>query len=372
MSQWRPTAGEERWLEVGARLRGAIPRDALTARTGGWRSTGPLARIALFVLGLLAVALVFGILGFDSDTTMLVAGLAAVGATEWLKVGRRLHASGIEEGLCIAGYLLIAAWAINQVEPLLGSLDREVAWVVLTVAAGAAGLRLLNPLLTTGAALAFIEWLGSTRTALVLDAATTSGMIEPVIAVGAAAVALWAGAREFRRPSHDSMLDWLVVALPVHAYAQHAGRSAMAVASGEPETTARLILASALLLAFGIAALMAGLRRRRHAPLLGFIACVACLAVELARVSTWPVEYWLVFYGIAAIVVSAAIDRRLRRPREGITSARLTDREGPLALLQTAGVAVLAQRVSPEAPPREPEAPAHEGRFGGGGASGNF
>ncbi len=49
MSRWRPSPAEERWLEVASELGAAVPPAAMAERTGGWRSTGPLARVALFV-----------------------------------------------------------------------------------------------------------------------------------------------------------------------------------------------------------------------------------------------------------------------------------------------------------------------------------
>ena len=67
-----------------------------------------------------------------------------------------------------------------------------------------------------------------------------------------------------------------------------------------------------------------------------------------------------------------ALDRYLRQPRNGVTSAKLTDREGPLDLLQTAGAAVLAGRAAPEGPAAAPAVTPGEGRFGGGGASSSY
>jgi uncharacterized membrane protein YgcG len=127
-----------------------------------------------------------------------------------------------------------------------------------------------------------------------------------------------------------------------------------------------------LLLALGAAMLVSGLRRRRHAPLLGFMGCVACLAVELRLATTLATETWLILYGLAALIAGVALDRYLRQPRNGLTSAALTHREGPLDLLQTAGAALLAQRAAPEPPPPEPTFTPGGGRFGGGGASGQY
>ena len=130
MSRWRPSPDEERWLAVASELGAAVPPAAVAERTGGWRSTGLLARIALFVLGFVAAALLFGILGFGSEINLLVAGLIAALAAEWLTVSKRLHASGIEEGLCVAGYLLIGAWITTLFESRtsLRRADRSTRW----------------------------------------------------------------------------------------------------------------------------------------------------------------------------------------------------------------------------------------------------
>ena len=89
MSGWRPSPDEERWLDVASDLGAAIPHAALAGRTGGWRSTGPLARIALFALGFVAAALLFGVLGFGSEAMLLVAGLVAVRLSRASQVARR-------------------------------------------------------------------------------------------------------------------------------------------------------------------------------------------------------------------------------------------------------------------------------------------
>jgi len=371
VSRWRPSPAEERWLEVASELGEAVPRAAMAERTGGWRSTGPLARVALFVLGFVAAALLLAILGFDSDATLLVAGLIAALAAEWLTVAKRLHASGIEEGLCLAGYLLIGAWITTLIEPKSVVVRETADALVLIAAAGAAGLRRLNPLVTTGAVIAFVYWVGSTATAHALDLVIGGGVTGVAFGCALAALALALGAREYRRPSHDRMLDWLVATLPVAAYAQHATWN-YHVATLVPGAGTGRLATTVLLLALGVALLVAGLRRRRHAPFLGFMGCIACLAVELRLATTLATETWLILYGLTALIAGVALDRYLRQPRNGLTSAALTHREGPLDLLQTAGAAVLAQRTAPEPPPPEPTFTPGGGRFGGGGASGQY
>jgi hypothetical protein len=372
VSAWRPSPDEERWLETAARLRGALVADLAAERTGGWRSAGLVARIALFVLGLVAAALTLAVLGFDHDSMLLVAGLVAAGAAEWLKVGKRLHASGIEEGLCIGGYLMIGIWIAGRIGAFPGSADLDLLLLCVGVATGAAAFRLLNPFLATCAALALIERLDSTQIARAIDAAAGGGTAALALACSVAAAALAAGAREFRRPSHDRMLGWIVVALPLYAYGRDVNRGWVAMMSGAPPAAASCYVTVALLAGLGAVSLVAGLRRRRHAPLLAFLGCIACIAVEMRLVIHWTIEARLVLYGLAAIAVGLAVDRYLRQPRNGFTSARLTDREGPLDLLQTVGAAVLPQSGSPGSQPLQPAAAQHDGRFGGGGASGSY
>ncbi len=372
MSRWRPSPDEERWLEVASELGAAVPPASVAGRTGGWRSTGLLARIALFVLGIVAAALTFGILGVGSKANLLVAGLIAVLAAEWLIVSKRMHASGIEEGLCVAGSLMIGAWITTIIEGGPRFAGGSVDTLVLIAAVAAAGLRLLNPLVTTGAVLAFVYWVGSTTTAHALDRTVGGGVTAVILGCVLAALALALGAREYRRPSHDRMLDWLVATLPIAAYAQHATWSTYALLRFPGGAGTGRLATVVLLLALGVAMLVSGLRRRRHAPLLGFMGCVACLAVELRLATTLATQTWLILYGLAALVAGVALDRYLRQPRNGLTSAPLDSREGPLDLLQTAGAAVLAQRTAPESPPSRPGVTAGEGQFGGGGASGNY
>jgi hypothetical protein len=372
MSSWRPSPDEERWLAVASKWGPAVPRAALADRMAGWRSTGPLARIALFALGLVAAALLFGVLGLGSETMLLVAGLVATLAAEWLTVRKRLYASGIEEGLTVAGFLMIGLWIAAEVMPAPSRGDTSLHTFVVIAAAGAAGLRRLNSFVTTCAAVGLVYWLGSTGLAHALDAAIGRGMTALVAGCALAAVALALGAREYRRPSHDRMLDWLAATLPIASYAQYprvAAFEAAAVANGAG--TARLVVV-ALLLVLGAAMLTTGLRRRRHAPLWGLLGCVTAVAIELRAAVPVAPETWLIAWGQLALIAGVTLERYLREPRSGLTSASLTKGEGPLDLLQIAGSALLAHRAGPEAPSAEPRFEGGGGKFGGGGASGRY
>jgi hypothetical protein len=107
-SRWRPSPDEERWLEVESRLGAAVPRAVVAERAGGWRSTGPLARTALFLLGLAAAALILGVLGLRDEITLLVAGLIAAFAAEWL-TSRSACTPPASRRPLLAGFLLIGA-----------------------------------------------------------------------------------------------------------------------------------------------------------------------------------------------------------------------------------------------------------------------
>ncbi len=372
MSRWRPSPEEERWLEVTSILGAALPPLALADRTGGWRSTGPMARIALFVLGVIAAALLFGVVGFADEAMLLVAGAAAALAAEWLTLRQRLFASGIEEGLTVAGFLMIGLWvAIEVVEGSTHGESRLQVLVVI-VAAGAAGLRRLNPVVTTCAAIALAAWAGSTGPAHALEDAIGANVTALALGCACAAAALILGAREFRRPSHDRILDWLVAVPPAAVYALDAKwrvLDKLELPSGSHTTRVAII---ALLLPLAVALLATGLRRRRHAPLWGFLGCLAALAVELRAAVPIAMETWLIACGLVALVAGLALDRYLREPRNGLTSASLAKREGPLDLLQVAGTALLAHRATPEVPSVEPGFEGGGGRFGGGGASGQY
>jgi hypothetical protein len=365
----RPTPAEERWLAVAAALGRKLPADGLAARTGGWRSTGLLARIAMFVLGLLAVGLIAGILGLGGTTAMLIAGVIAAFAAESLARGKRLFASGVEEGLCLGGWMLLAGWLLTVFDSF--SFYAE-SWFppVLILAAAAAGLRLLNPFITTVAAIAFVRWAGWEVAKWPVLSAVGAGVTTLVIGCALAAVVLWLGARRFERPSHDRMLEWLVAILPLGSYtgvAAWAAYSMQADRSGAGRWVPLLLFAS-----LGAAMLVAALRRHRHAPLFGFMACIAGIALEMRFVTGISTEAWLIGCGLIALIVGVALDRFLRVPRNGFTSESLSEPDSPLDVLQTAGAAVLTHGSNTSAPQPAPQVAGGGGRFGGGGASGSF
>ncbi len=366
MSSLRPSPDEERWLTVGWRLREHSEDALIEERTGGWSTVRLLTRVALFALGLFIVGLILtivGLVGVRSEWWPV--GLLVVFTAEALIVARRVFWTGIEEALEVAGFVLFVAQVIFNSTRV----DTGVSALLLAGAFAVPGLRLLNPLFTTLSALALSFAVG---VALGFNEARwPAGEIGPsLFCVGVALLALALGSFRFRRPAHDRMVDWLVVAMPLTAYLW-AGSGHDWTASREYLRTHGLLAVTSIVLplVFGASALVVGIRRRTHAPLLSFAVCIACLAYELRNLTGMPVEVRLILWGVVLLCGAVALERVLRTPRNGITSQKVRDHEGALELLQLAGVAA----ATPGAPPPPAQGFAGAGgTYSGGGASGKY
>lgn len=363
----RPSAQQERWLSAAARVHQSARASSFHERTGHWSVVRPLTRIALFVLGLFVASLVATIAGLlRIPASNFIAGLILVLAGETLIARRRLFAAGIEEALEVAGLVMIAVQLLDSF-----SIWRNVTEGALLVAAAfaVAGVRLLNPLFTTLAAVAVSVACGD-----LFDRGSVTDSSTPVLASAycllLAFLGLSLGAVTFRRPSHDRMADWLVVVMPPAAYLWIASAHNGTASLDYLYSHTSLALASvAIPLVFGFAALCTGLLRRTHAPLLAFALCVACVAYELRKVTGMPLEVRLIVWGTALLAIAVALDRILRTPRGGISSQQLRERDGPLELLQLAGAAGMtphAEQVSNRG------FEGGGGTFSGGGASGKY
>ena len=159
------------------------------------------------------------------------------------------------------------------------------------------------------------------------------------------------------------MLDWLVVTMPLCGYAWVADRYA-----AQPWILLRHAPVLALL-PWGVAALVVGIRRRAHAPLLACMVCVACVAYELRNLTGLSPQARLILWGSVALCLTLGLGRYLRVPRGGITSGAIDRGGDSLAVLQMAGVGSLA---TPAAHPVGAEFKGGGGSGGGGGADGSF
>jgi hypothetical protein len=365
MNDFRPTPQQERWLAVAAHLRTSVDTPWLVERSGGWRSISLLTRCAFFVLGAIAAVLTAGIcylMHFPGP--LFFAGVIVIVVAEMLIAQRRLFGGGIEEALEITGLMLIVAQVMDSIHAYDAAMFS--LWVAIVLAL--AGARLLNALFVTLAALVLsfsLYSMARSGSSDYLSAATVTSLF----CFGVAAIALAAGAKQFQRPSIDRMLDWLVIAMPVCGYIW------LVQANGHGLTLALLqdglmpILPLLLMALFAAVALVAGIRRRRHAPVLAAMLGIGCVAYELRNLTGLALELRLILWGSMALLAALGLMVFLRKPRNGITSSEVETGPGSLDLLELAGVSAIT-----------PAAAAHDkpgyqgagGTFGGGGASGKF
>ena len=323
----------------------------IAQRTGGWSAPSLIARCAFFVLGVVAgglTAAVFEIL--SRSAALLAAGVTLLVAAEWLILRKHLFHAGVEEALWTLGLLLLAVHLV----PASGDLGMSVT-VALVLAAAA--IRLLNPFLLTlacAAASVAIEFAGGHRLWGEHDVARAAS----IFCYGVGAIALLLAQIRFSRPSHDHMLSWLMVIMPLCGFLWLATQSAPAVRVGT-------VLASGI---FALAAFIAGIRRRAHAPLLACMASFGCVAYQLRDLTPLPLKLKLILWGGAALLTALGLDRYLRTPRRGITSHQVGEGTSALDLAQWAGAGALSPKAAPQAAPFK----GGGGTFGGGGADGSY
>ncbi|MGC4029630.1 MAG: hypothetical protein QM696_12225 [Steroidobacteraceae bacterium] len=356
----RPSVDEERWLVLAARY--PQLRAAARTRSGPWRCATPLTRLLSFVLGVALAGFartVLDLIGLPQHD--FFCGIALLAAAEWLIAKHHLHASGIEEALWSCGAALIVA----SLPAPYGSLGSTANTLLFAAAAALAGWRLINPWLTTLAAL-----LASIALVSVSAFSMRRTELASLACFAAAFIALGAGSLQLQRPGSDRMLDGLVVALPIAAYFWSLW------SSDRPPTQALLrtgqwqvLWAAALLLAFGGAALITGLRRRRHPPLTAALACLLLLAFELRALTGLALHWRLMLWGTVGLAGAIVAERLLRVPRRGITSRGGEPGDDRPDLLQIGGAALVTPATAaPAAAPLQGQG----GQFGGGGASGRF
>jgi hypothetical protein len=356
-----PTADQERGLLLASRF--GAQQAWFAQRTGGWCSVGWLTRVAFFMLGLVASMLVASIVGL-LHAPQLMSALILIASAEWLIATHRLSNAGIEEALILSGLTALTFSLLDAI----GGLHEVAAAVAATMVLALAGLRLRNPLFTTLAVIA-----STFAIALASDISLWTPSIRLGVSLYCYVVVLLAlgfGAREYRRPSHDHMLDWLVVIMPVIGYFWSTQDSLFfaGVDYRYQLSLANLYVVLAPLILAALT-LVVGLRRRSHAPLLAFMVCVACVAYELRALSGWSSQTRLIIWGGLTLIIAVSLDKWLATSRRGVTSSQLNNREGPLDLLQLVGVALATPHDQAASPP---SMQGEGGQFGGGGASGRY
>jgi|SRR5581483_2488952 len=349
----QPTPSEERWLTLARRIR-RNPRDLpFSEHIRGWRTASLPSRCTFFILGLVAAGMI-GIIAerLGPKGALVIAGVVSIAVAEWLILCRRHFWSGIEEALGAAGLTMLAFESWSQVGWSASTGSRFIC-----IALAIAGLRLLNPLFTTLAVLIFVPALDVPPWA--------SGMV----CYGIGIVALIATGCRFQRPSHDLMLECLVVVMPVSGYLWSASHGSLAVATDYLHATPSAWIVPLCPLVFAGVTLAVGVSRRTHAPIVASMLCVPCAAYELRALTNLALQTRLILWGLVLMVISTILDRYLREARGGITSRKVRKMDDSAGVLGVLGSVVL----TPHSPPKA--APSFEGgggSFGGGGATGRY
>jgi len=353
-------------MQIAARTK--LKRDTpwFAERIGEWIAATSLTRCAFFVLGIFGAGLIVTVFNLLHVPHFLpVSGLLLVGVAEWLVIKRRFFGAGIEEALELTGLLMIAFDVLDvQRDPSSVRVSLLITLMLLI-----AGLRLLNPLFITLSVMTFastIDFMWEHHN----GSAIPSFTLASTYCLAVAGIALYANKVQFRRPSYDQTLNWLIVTMPLAAYLwfETQNASGYSIDSLRTGLFARL-LPSLVLIILALMALVVGIRRRSHSPILTFTVCVGCLAYELRHLTTLSLQVKLIGWGTLVLLLTIGLDRYLRTPRRGITSNRFAEDNGSLDLLQLAGSSALApQSVQPPDTPFK----GGGGTFSGGGASGTY
>lgn len=342
MSGFLPSVEEERWMAVAA-ITGK--NDFVRARCGAWRSFSLLPRIAFFILAAICVFALWGVLAVMSDSpygSAVFAGIIAVIAAEVMIDQVHFFRAGIEEALMLAGIAFITSPAVKW------SSTTTVFAIWGAVMLMIAGARLLNGFFIAGGVICI---------AIALRQSIGDLAVEVLCAIVGVA-AILALTREWKRPSVNAIFETLAITMPLTAYLFAKSRS-MAF---DPMVVALLVVYAAIAIFFG-------LRYRVHAPLIAIFVTAGALGFELRTVTGLRLETRLIVWGSVTLAISVALERWLRTPRNGITSAKLRDDDKAFELLQLAGAAAITPAERPAAPSGLQTG---GGGFGGAGASGDF
>lgn len=326
------TIDEERSLALRDRAAGWAkggllqPDEAAAVRqrfeTGG-RQVGPIARVALFVLTLMAfsaamslVMLIglpimmagsagdaYGGLALVQGVISFVTGLALA---EFLLSGARLRRTGIEDALYLSGpfgLLFAIAMRWNDVSPLLFAI---CAGAIFTAAAW----RLRRGLWYALAALSIVIGIG-----VELESVTTFAAASVVIGV----LAGLAGVRGTGSPSAHTALSIIAATFPAIGLAV----SYIDGAAGEGLTDADLAFGAAI-----VAIALAGFVRVRWKALLysALLTGLVLIVDVIDRLALQP-EYAVIAIGVAVVAAARILSNALAGRERGLTSTPLAASE---------------------------------------------
>jgi hypothetical protein len=351
------------------RTRAGVPPGAVPILYGDdqWREANSGPRLAFFILTLAAALAFYAFVALlipDQDKTpLVVVGVLSISLAEWLIDGRRFFRMGPEEALWIVGIQAI----VFRILALFDHGNPEKATILIGAGFLLAGWRLLNPLFVDIAVICFCWY---------AKAVTSSWSVGAFAAFISAVAAMALLLREWRRPSHDAMLEWLVVTMPVVGYVglkiDRSLYRELDLVFDRSLTDVGGVgnwLVALLFVAIAVASAFVARRSRLHPPLLVSIFAGAVVLYECRDLMPAPVEWKLIAAGGLLLAAAIVVERRLRDRDHGITSKkleltpdmRLFEALGGLALTGTSSTAVADSSRS-----------GGGGSFGGGGASSDF
>jgi hypothetical protein len=342
-----PTPEEERLLI-------AAERAHVPLANPPWIRSRLFTRIAFFVMTLMGTSAFFGLISLVANRhagfwmLALVAGVVG----ELLIRGKRLFGAGPEEALWFIGSMAAVVAVLDS-----GGITSDVVIisVLFATAFAVAGLRLLNPLFTTCAFLALLPMLVDRQ----------SREVAGTFCLAVTIAALGISMRELRRPSVNSMLEWLICVMPFAAYVCLSLDSFLSLSQPfRPGIVATFLLLAAVFV-------FAGLRRRLHTPLFAAMPCVVLVAYECRHVTGMSLETRLILWGALLFAAAFIAERLLHGRRIGITSDAV-DTSAAADLLGLGGAAVAGLQVHQPGPAAEPSHTGGGGEFGGAGASGDY
>lgn len=306
-----------------------------------WTASSLIPRIVLFALTLVCVAAAYGLLDLAGLPAKFVTAIVCIGTAELLMIRFGLFRAGPDEALYPAALLLLVTALPFQ--------DRNEGMLLIGASFLLSGLRLRNGLYLTASIAAAVGY---------VSLSTDSREIAAFLGLAVAFAALALLNREWRHPVWPRLFSWTVVLLPIMAWLlmtieQRASRPWVMGATA----------IVALLMLFG------GLAIRRHPPLIAGLLLSALTIAEWGSRLTFPVHYRLLALGVAVGAIALLSQRILGARTEGVTAKPLAAGDGLQLAEPALAAAVAGTQLRPAG---EPRAEGGGGRYGGGGASGEF
>ena len=353
-----PEYERRKLLRTLLRTRAGIAPGAAPVMYGdaAWREATAGARQAFFILTLAGALAFYGFVAllFPGKTAMVVVAVLGIAMAEWMIERKRFFRMGPEEALWIVGIQAI----VLRVLAMFHHGDPEKAAALVGAGFLLAGMRLLNPFFVEIAAICFCWY---------AKALTHSWNVGACAAFVIASLALILLLREWQRPSHDAMLEWLVVTMPILGYAGLTVNRVMT--GGEGGQWNGVPLAVPVFVAVAIGSALVALRLRLQPPLLVAMFSIGALLYECRDLVSAPVEWKLIPLGGVLLAAAIVAERRLRDRDHGITSKKL-EGSSDMRILEAVGGLALAGPSSTAA--ADSSLSPGGGSFGGGGASSDF